>query len=147
MKTLSDVESLFVNEILDQHGEYVIQLLTSSIIKNKIRVTDELLSSLAYKIDTIDNGFKLSISFLDYGRFVEIQMFKSKKIRRQQNQDKNESKRLRRAKVKDTRFYTKNVYGSINHLLGRLSSEYSDIEIARLKSVIAGRELIPITVK
>lgn len=138
MAKLNDIEDLFVREILDTHGEYIVDLLQDSIEEKKLRITDELLESLDYKVVKREGDYVLQISFLSYGRAVEIQYFKSKRIRRE-NRENNKSTDFRRAKKKDTRFYAKNVYGSINRLLGRMSSEYSDQEIARLKGILENR--------
>lgn len=138
MAELNDIEDLFVREILDTHGEYIVDLLQDSIEEKKLRITDELLESLDYKVVKREGDYVLQISFLSYGRAVEIQYFKSKRVRRE-NSENNKSTDFRRAKKKDTRFYAKNVYGSINRLLGRMSSEYSDQEIARLKGILENR--------
>ena len=138
MAELNDIEDLFVREILDTHGEYIVDLLQDSIEEKKLRITDELLESLDYKVVKRGGDYVLQISFLSYGRAVEIQYFKSKRIRRE-NRENNKSTDFRRAKKKDTRFYAKNVYGSINRLLGRMSSEYGDQEIARLKGILENR--------
>ena len=138
MAELNDIEDLFVREILDTHGEYIVDLLQDSIEEKKLRITDELLESLDYKVVKREGDYVLQISFLSYGRAVEIQYFKSKRIRRE-NRENNKSTDFRRAKKKDTRFYARNVYGSINRLLGRMSSEYSDQEIARLKGILENR--------
>lgn len=138
MRELNDIEDLFVREVLDTHGEYIVDLLQESIESKKLRLTDELLESLDYKVTKRGGDYVLQISFLSYGRAVEIQFFKSKRVRRE-NSEKNKSADFRRAKKKDTRFYAKNVYGSINRLLGRMSSEYSDQEIARLKGILQNR--------
>lgn len=136
MKELSDVERLFVQEVLDTHGEYVVDLLADSITEKGLRITDELIDSLDYKVERRNDDMVLVISFLSYGRAVEIQYFKSKRIRREAKAGGKELSAMRRAKKKDTRFYAKNVYGSINRLLGRMSSEYSDAEIERLKGIL-----------
>lgn len=138
MPELNDIEDLFVREILDTHGEYIVDLLQDSIEEKKLRITDELLESLDYKVVKREGDYVLQISFLSYGRAVEIQYYKSKRVRRE-NSEKQKSTDFRLAKKKDTRFYSKNVYGSINRLLGRMSSEYSDQEIARLKSILENR--------
>ena len=139
MKELNEVEKLFVMEVLDTHGEYIIDLLSGSIEDLNLRITDELLQSLNYKVEQRGSDYVLSVSFLSYGRAIEIALFKSKRLRRETKAGKNEAKRLRRAQHKDTRFYAKNVYGSINRLLGRMSSEYGDAEIARLKGILENR--------
>jgi len=147
MKELNDIEDLFVREVLDTHGEYMLQLMEDSITEKNIRLTDELLDSLAYNVEKRNGDYVLSLSFVDHGRFVEIGYFKSKKMRREATLDGKGSKQLRRKGQKDTRFYAKNVYGSINRLLGRMSSEYSDAEIARLKTILENRDSLPVNVK
>ena len=149
MRELNEIEDLFVREVLDTHGEYIVDLLQESIESKKLRLTDELLESLDYKVRKSSNGYSLEVSFLTYGRFIEINFFKSKAIRKHYLQEAGDIKRLRisgnssenfrRLKKKDTRFYAKNVYGSINRLLGRMSSEYSEQEIARLKGILQNR--------
>ena len=140
MKTLDEVEDLFVREVLDTHGEYMADLLTDAIEEKDLRVTDDLIESIDYGVDVIEKGktYRLWISFLSYGRAIEIEYFKSKRTRREAKV-KNDSGQLRRAKKKDTRFYAKNVYGSLNRLLGRLGSEYSEAEIKRLKGILENR--------
>ena len=149
MAELNDIEDLFVREILDTHGEYIVDLLQDSIEEKKLRLTDELLESLDYKVRKKGNDYSLEISFLTYGRFIEINFWKSRAIRNYYLRETGDIKRLRifgnsaesfrRQKKKDTRFYARNVYGSINRLLGRMSSEYSDQEIARLKGILENR--------
>ena len=138
MRELNEIEDLFVREVLDTHGEYIVDLLQDSIEEKKLRITDELLESLDYKVVKREGDYVLQISFLSYGRAVEIQYFKSKRVRRE-NSEKQKSTDFRLAKKKDTRFYAKNVYGSINRLLGRMSSEYGDQEIARLKGILQNK--------
>lgn len=143
MKEWNEVESLFVREIVSEHGTYIVDLLADTIEelnqkrgnRNALINTGELIDSLNWDVKKISNGYVLEISFLGYGRAVEIQYFKSKQLRRDTSA-KTEAKNLRRASKKDTRFYSKNVYGSINRLLGRVSSEYSDEEIKRLKGIL-----------
>lgn len=139
MKELNEVEDLFVREVLDTHGEYVVDLLQDSITSLNLRLTDELIDSLNYKVVKRGSDYVLEITFLSYGRAVEIRWFKSKRLRRESKSNGHTAKQLRRAKNKDTRFYAKNVYGSLNRLLGRMSSEYSDAEIERLKGILNNR--------
>ena len=139
MKELNDIEKLFVMEVLDTHGEYIMDLLSDSINTKDIKQTEDLLDSLNYKVKQRGSDFVLEISFLSYGRFVEIEYFKSRRLRREAKANGNDAKRIRRAKKKDTRFYAKNVYGSLNRLLGRMSSEYTDAEIERLKGILQNR--------
>lgn len=138
MAELNEIEDLFVSKVLDTHGEYLIDLLQNSIEEKGLRITDELLESLNYKVEKKGNDYVLVVSFLSYGRAIEIGFFKSKRIRREQRA-MNQTDNIRRRKKKDTRFYAKNVYGSINSLLGRMSSEYTEQEIARLKGILQNK--------
>jgi hypothetical protein len=138
MAELNEIEDLFVSKVLDTHGEYLIDLLQNSIEEKGLRITDELLESLNYKVEKKGNDYVLVVSFLSYGRAIEIGFFKSKRIRREQRA-MNQTDNIRRRKKKDTRFYAKNVYGSINRLLGRMSSEYTEQEIARLKGILQNK--------
>lgn len=138
MKELSEVEKVFVMEVLDTHGEYVVDLLQDAINERGLRITDKLIDSLDYRVEKRDNDFVLQISFLGYGRAIEIQYFKSKRLRRESRQ-RNESAQLRRAQKKDTRFYASTAYGTINRLLGRMASEYTDAEIERIKGFLSMR--------
>ena len=140
MKQLTEVEALFVKETLDNHGEYICDLLTESIERLGLKQTDDLLNSIDYKVERRGEDFVLSISFLSYGRAVEILSNKSRRKRRKEKLNPISKKQFRRAKQKDTRFYAKNVYGSINRLLGKMSSEYSDAEIERLKGILQSRQ-------
>lgn len=134
MQQLNEIEDLFVREVLDTHGEYLVDLLQDSIEEKKLRITDKLIDSLDYKVVKRGGNYVLEVSFLGYGRAVEIAWHKSKRMRRMG--EPVSGRELRRAKRKDTRFYARNVYGSINRLLGRMASEYSDAEIARLKGIL-----------
>lgn len=136
MKQLSEIEERFVRDVLDSHGEYVRDLLEDTIDSKNLRKSDDLINSLKTSVVRRGSDFVLQIMFLSYGRSVEIQWYKSKALRKEARELDNKSSELRRAKKKDTRFYSKNVYGSINRLLSRMSSEYSDAEIERLKKMI-----------
>ena len=139
MKELSEVEKVFVMEVLDTHGEYVVDLLQDAINEHGLRITDKLIDSLDYRVERRDNDFVLQISFLGYGRAIEIQYFKSKKRLRRGSTYKSGLLRIRRATKKDTRFYSSTVYGTINRLLGRMASEYTDAEIERIKGFLSMR--------
>ena len=70
MSELNDIEDLFVREVLDTHGEYIVDLLQESIEEKKLRITDELLESLDYKVVKRGGDYVLQISFLSYGRAI-----------------------------------------------------------------------------
>ena len=139
MAKLNDIEDLFVREVLDTHGEYIVDLMQDSIEEKGLKISEALIDSLDYKVEKRGDDYALVISFLSYGRAVEILSNKSRRMRRKEMLEQIDSKKLRRAKKKDTKFYAKNVYGSLNRLLGRMSSEYGDAEIARLKGILENK--------
>lgn len=139
MKELNEVEELFVQKMLELHGEYIVDLLADSINTKDLKATEQLLESIDFSVKKRGNDYVLQISFMSYGRFIEIEYFKSKRLRRESEIRANK-KKIRRAKKKDTRFYAKNVYGSLNRLLSRMSNEYSEAEIARLKDILQYRK-------
>lgn len=139
--TREDIEFLFQEEVLSQHGEFVVDLLQDTLEKKNIIFEGNLHKILDY--DTFKRGVQrgLRISFFDYGRFIEI-----RKHKKQSKMDVNTNRLIwgirensMKKKPKDTDWYSKNVYGSLNRLIGVLMNEFSDHEIERLKKIIANR--------
>ncbi len=138
-----DIEFLFQEEVLDQHGEYLIDLLTETLQEKKIRVTDDLMKVLNYRIFREGENRGLRVNFFDYGRFIEIRKHKKK----QSKWDTNTNNLLwgvkeNKIKKKDTDWYSRNVYGSLNRLIGILMNEFTDQEITRIKGILQNRQNI-----
>lgn len=137
----TDEEHLFLKEILDQHGEYISDLLYGTIESKNLIKTEELLSGIYYTVKRgMNDSWILSFSFPVYGRFIEIAFHKSRNSRKW---NANTNKTLWRArsrddrkKRKDTRWYSKNVYGSINTLISRVSTEFTESERLRLRKIL-----------
>lgn len=141
-----DIEFLFQEEVLDQHGEYLLNLFGDTIQKKKIRESDELLQSLDYKISKSGNDRVLKIAFETYGRFIEIRRHK-----KQNKFDVNTNQLLwggrqntMNKKSKNVDWYSRNAFGSLNRLLSILSNEFSEETIARLKGILENRQTNPI---
>lgn len=116
---------------MEEHADYLKKLWQESIEELNLKITDQLL-----------NTFVLIFSFVDYGRFIEINFHKSTKLRRAKPRKKKDGtytdpdkKRLRK---KDTRFYAHNAYGSINRLAGRMLYGLTEEEIKRIKEILEG---------
>lgn len=142
--TDKDIEFLFQEEVLDQHGEYLLDLFVESIEQKKIRVSDELLESLNYKVTRSGNDRILNVSFLTYGRFIEIRRHKMSKSR---NKDVNTNSLIwghkqnsMKKKAKDVDWYSKNAFGSLNRVISILMYELGDQERARLIGILQNRE-------
>ena len=138
----NEVELLFVEEVLDMHGEYVMDLFAEDIMSKNLRRTDDLLNSISYTVGHYGIDPVLLISFFSYGRAIEINWhMRSKNSRRWALTNTNSAiwgiKQNRpRKRKKNTRWYTRNYYGSINRLLSILSTEFSNEEVKRLKAIL-----------
>jgi hypothetical protein len=138
-----EVEMMFIEEELSLHGEFLSDLFVESIENMRLRKTDELIDNISFHTSiSKGNKPKLTFSFPSHGRLIEVNYFKKaqRSIFEAIDTDKvvwglNHAKKARKKK-KDTRWYTRNVYGSINRLLSRLATNYSEAEIARLKLII-----------
>jgi hypothetical protein len=85
-----------------------LSLMTSTL---NLSNTGDLLNSLSFNVQKRGNNYALTYTFLSYGRAIEIQYFKSQCLRRE-TPIRNRTK----AKKKDTRFYSKNAFDSLNNL-------------------------------
>lgn len=142
MERFDEVELLFIRETLDQHGEYLVDLLYDAIVEKNLRVSDDLLNTIEYKTDYAATNPKLSISFYSYGRAIEINYHKKTKFESSVNRDIWGIRENRPTKKKkNTQFYSRNVYGSLNRLIAILSNEYTDAEKERLKQILSLQQL------
>ena len=135
----NDLELLFVKEVLDQHGEFLIDLLQEDIERKKIRDTDDLLQSLHYKVSNEGIDPVLQISFMSYGRALEIRWHQRSSNSKKWVSDTNKAVwgiDRKPRKRKNVLFYTRNVYGSQNRLIQILASEFDEQERARLKAIL-----------
>ena len=149
----SELELLFIAETLDQHGEYLTDLLTEAIESKKLisqEQKDHLIDSISYKTKKQGINPALILDFPAYGRLMEINYHKRKQTRKNNAFDqgslnqalwgRQNSKKAKRRK-KDTRWYAKNVYGSLNRLIGILMYELSDEERTRLTGILEKQNL------
>lgn len=135
----NEIELLFVREVLDRHGEYLTDLFVEEIEKKRLKDSGDLLGSVDYKVTKYGIDPVLTFSFYSYGRAIEIRWHK-----RSQNTQKwvtntnnviwGANRKPRRRK--NTLWYARNLYGSINRLMGILSSEFSQEEIKRLQGIL-----------
>lgn len=140
--TQKDIEYLFQEEVLDQHGEFMYDLFMDTIEEKNIRVSEELLESIDYRIFREGENRGLRFNFLGYGRAIEIR--KHKKQANKNMFDTNTNSMLwglkeNKPKYKDVDWYSKNAYGSLNRLTSILMYELSDQEVARLKGILNER--------
>ncbi len=145
MPQYSDIELLFILDTLERHQEYLEELFIRDIGRKKMIKSKTLLSGFEQghytKSFQKGNSGVLQLKFPDYGRWVEIQYHKKKKIPILETSKsaskwgvKKDSQKKR--KRKNTSWYTRNVYGSLNKLIGTLMFGLSDIERERLKEFL-----------
>lgn len=161
---MSDIEQYkeaFIRKQLRKHGYYLVKILSEDIrerdlISNKQnygRNPDKHRISNKHLIDRINFEFKASgesgslrFIFPAYGRLIEIKFHKARKnktlvsrpntdellygIRPKSPINKKETRRR-----KDTRWYARNVYGSLNTLIGNLMWGFTNMEAEYWKSV------------
>jgi hypothetical protein len=123
----------------------ITDLLREQIQQKHLIKSENLLDSIDFQVSKYGIDPVLLINFFVYGRFIEINWFK-----RSQNSRKmaapNMNRMLwsmrenrKRTQKKDTRWYAKTAYGTINHLIAVLSNDFSDAERDKLKQILTDR--------
>ena len=139
----NDIEQLFIKEIMQEHGQFLHSLFVEALESNNIKDTGTLISSITYKVERRGNNFVLSFTFPGYGRALEIRYYKSKNSQLANTIKSNRSILTKKAKNKkrDYRWYSRNLYGSQNRLIGRASYRLVEEEILRLKKILTEAKL------
>ncbi len=143
-----ELELAFIDDQLDQHGEFVRDLLMDAIEARNLIKEGVLQEGISWRVGRYGINPHLEIAFPDHGRFQDIAAYKQKKSTNTEQwtrmaEDANRALTGMRAKKKssrrrkDTRFYASTVYGAMNRLIGRIMYEYTDAEMERMKKVIA----------
>lgn len=144
MNTMTDdekkeLELLFIEEELSQHGEWLADVLTEAIEKRKLRRTDDLLHSVNYSAFKEGKNPGLRFSFLSYGRAVDIAAYKQNRHKVDTMRDIWGQKR-NTMKKKNNRWYARSMYSGYYKLVARIMYGLSDLEIERLKGILVNRK-------
>jgi len=133
-----DIKFIFQEEVLRNHADYLMKLLQDSIREKKLIVSGDLLNSINFEVVKEGINWNLNFSFYDYGRFIEINSNKRKRASRFNLNTNKDIWGIKEntMKKKKTDWYTRNVYGALNRLIGTLMYEFTDEEIARIKKQI-----------
>jgi hypothetical protein len=108
----SKIRKKFVRDALTEHGEMLLDIFESDIMKLKLINSEELLSSLDYDVLSGNNiDGTLSIKFSLHGRFQDIGA--GRKMESTSSNRDYATKKKRKAK----KWYTHNVFGSLNNLI------------------------------
>lgn len=126
---------LFIQEELSQHGEWLVDRFAEALEKNKNVDTGQLLESLDYQTGSGPDGSQtLSVSFMTYGRAMEIAGRRRKqRLKENRNHDVWGKKNHRPKKVQ---WYNKNRYAGYGRLIRRLTAGMSDAELRRIRGII-----------
>ena len=140
-----DVQLLFIERALELHGEHICDLLREQIERKSLIKSEDLLNSIDFSVSKYGIDPVLLLSFFSYGRAIEINWFKKSQNTKLATQPKanillwSMRENRKRTKKKDTRWYSKTVYGSINRLISVLMNDFSDEERDRLKLILEKR--------
>jgi len=136
-KNYSELELLFIKEQLWLHSEELTELFERDIQRKNLIRDENLLNTFTdgsnYRVFERSGRVYLTLAFPIYSRFIEINYHK--KIKQETN-NIAEKKFGTKKKKKDTQWYSRNMYGSQNLLIGRLMWGLSDIERERLKNIL-----------
>ena len=137
-----DLKLLFIEEELSQHGEWLCDVFIEAIETQKLKRTEDLVTSIDYQSFKSGEDPGLKVNFLSYGRAFEIADNKKKnRFDVNTNRDIWGIRNRERSRKKDKRWYAKNMYGGLNKLISRIMYGLSDEEIARLKGILENRKL------
>lgn len=141
---MTDIEQLFIRETLDEHGDYLNNLFASSIEGKNLIDKGNLLSNIYYRVEKRGNNYVLAFNFKGYGRIIEIMYFKKRRnsiesLRKNLDIWNTQGRNRQKLQKKDTRWYTKNVYGAQNKLISKISYGLTNDTSERLKQILANQ--------
>lgn len=136
-----ELKTLFIEEELSQHGEWLADVLIDEIEKKRLTRSRDLIDSVNYETFHSGENPGVKVNFLSYGRAFEINGYK-----RNRKVDSSFAEiwgqKENRSRKKNTRWYAMNMYGGLNRLISRIMYGLSDQEIARLKNILQNRKSI-----
>lgn len=137
-----ELNFLFIQEELDQHGEWLCDVFIEAIEKQRHIVTGDLEDSINYRVKKSKDNNVLNVQFISYGRAFEI----AANRRKQKNRKSINTNSLiwgikeNRKKSTNSRWYAKNMYGGLNRLIGHVMYGMSEEERKRLIGIITERK-------
>lgn len=127
---------LFIREELSQHGEWLVDRFVEALEKNRNIDTGQLLESFDYETGTGTGGTQtLAVSFMTYGRAMEIAGRKRKKRIKAENANVW-GKKNRSRTGKKVEWYNRNRYAGYGRLIRRLTAGMSEQELQRIRGIL-----------
>lgn len=126
---------LWVREELSQHGEWLVDRFIEALEKGGHVLSGDLIDSFNYETGRgYDGSLSLTVSFLTYGRLMEVASRRRRKsMKEQKNHDVWGKKNHRPKKVQ---WYNKNRYAGYGRLIRRLTAGMSDRELQRIRGIL-----------
>ena len=127
---------LFIREELSQHGEWLIDRFIEALERNENVDTGQLVESFNYTSSKLnpDGSIEMGISFMTYGRVMEIGGRKRKKRLKEEKNAQVWAKKNRRPKKVE--WYNRNRFAGYGRLIRRLSAGMSDDELRRIRGIL-----------
>jgi hypothetical protein len=137
----NEIELTWIRKKLVEHGEFLSDLFRKEIEAKRLYQDDKtrvLQQSVGLSVTSSGNSPMLEMNFVDHGRLVEIQYHTSKNTKTRRNITVNRiiigEREKPKKRKKDTRWYAKTAYGTLNRLIGIIGYELSDEERKRIKA-------------
>lgn len=137
----NELKLLFIQEELSQHGEWLADVLTEVIDRQKLVKTGALQDSIEYSGFMEGKNPGLRFKFLSYGRAVDISGYKENRHKVNTMRDIWGQKQNTMSKRRN-RWYAKSMYSGYYKLVSRIMYGLSDLEIERLKGILENRKKI-----
>jgi hypothetical protein len=125
----------FISDELENWAEEVETELKKALQRMHIGVSDELFQSIKSQViraSTTGDG-KFMLSFLEYGRMVDIGTGRGGRGKAVENRKKN---RQAWAGRKPKKFYSKTAYGMLNRLIENIMYGYQEASAETVKSAL-----------
>ena len=125
----------FVREELSQHGEWLIDRFIEALEKGGHVVSGDLIDSFDYRTGSEGGAQTLTVSFLTYGRAMEV-MARKRKQQRAWAKKNGEVWGKKNHRPKKVQWYNKNRYAGYGRLIRRLTAGMSDHELQRIRGIL-----------
>lgn len=125
---------LWVREELSQHGEWLVDRFIEALEKGGHVLSGDLIDSFDYRTGSEGGAQTLTVSFLTYGRAMEVMARKRRQHLKENGNHEVWTKKNHRPKK--VQWYNKNRYAGYGRLIRRLSAGMSDAELARIRGIL-----------
>lgn len=132
-----DLKIAFVHKVLADYMQEVIVAMRRQIIRRDVRVTDELLNSLAYKVYQQAAQGNANLNFAEWGRMIDMGVGRAHPLSgltatAEAIAEKSDKHTGRKPK----KIYSPIAYGKLNGLIGDLLYGFTEETMAVLKQNI-----------